>query len=145
MYCTKCGNKLNNNDNFCNNCGEKRVELENVNVNNNNVNKNNSSNGMKIASIILGSISIVGSLMFIFAPFCFILSIIGLILGICALKKGKNVSGILLSSIGFVLSIIMSVIIVLMFMFMFEHVDSDYYPYGDGIYDYYDGYNNNKF
>ena len=141
MYCTKCANKLNNNDNFCNNCGEKRIELENINVNSNVVNKNNSSNGMKTASIILGSISIVGSLMFIFAPFCFILSIIGLILGICALKKGKNVSGILLSSIGFVLSIIMSLI----FMFMFENIDSDYYPYGDGIYDYYDEYNNNKF
>lgn len=144
MYCTNCGNKLNNNDNFCNNCGEKRVELENVNVNNNNVNNNN-SNGMKIASIILGSISIVGSLMFIFAPFCFILSIIGLILGICALKKGKNVSGILLSSIGFVLSIVMTIFIVLLFMFMFEHVDSDYYHNGNGFNDYYDGYNNNKF
>ena len=145
MYCTKCGNKLNNNDNFCNNCGEKRVELENVNVNNNVVNKNNSSNGMKIASIILGSISIGGSLLFVFAPFCFILSIIGLILGICALKKGKNVSGILLSSIGFVLSIIMSVIIVMFFIFAFRTAEVNDYQYEEYYDSFYDGYNNNKF
>ena len=144
MYCTNCGNKLNNNDNFCNNCGEKRIELENVNVNNGVV-KNNNNNGMKIASIILGSISIVGSLMFIFAPFCFILSIIGLILGICSLKKGKNVPGILLSSIGFVLSIIMTIFIILLFMFMFENIDSNYYHDGNEFYEYYNEYNHNKF
>ena len=145
MYCTNCGNKLNNNDNFCNNCGEKRIELENINVNSNVVNKNNSSNGMKTASIILGSISIVGSLMFIFAPFCFILSIIGLILGICALKKGKNVPGILLNSIGFVLSIIMSVIIVMFFIFAFRTAEVNDYQYEEYYDSFYDGYNNNKF
>ena len=146
MYCTNCGNKLNDTDKFCVNCGEKRTIVENINVNNNNINNNNNgSNGLKIASIILGTISIGGSLLFIFAPFCFILSIIGLILGICALKKGKNVSGILLNSIGFVLSIIITIFIVLAFIFMFEHVDMDNYDYGDRINDYYNEYNHNKF
>ena len=53
MYCTNCGNKLNDTDKFCVNCGEKRTIVENINVNNNNINKNNNgSNGLKIASII---------------------------------------------------------------------------------------------
>ena len=144
MYCTNCGNKLNNNDKFCVNCGEKRTIVENININNNNVNKNNNS-GLKIASIILGSVSIIGSILFIFAPFCLILSIIGLILGICALRKEKNVSGILLNSIGFVLSIIITIFIILAFIFMFENIDINNYHSGDRINDYYSDSNHNKF
>lgn len=154
VYCTNCGNKLNDNDKFCTSCGEKRdrivINKNTDNVNGNSVRRNDS--GMKIASIVLGSISILAALMFIFAPVGLLLSIIGLVLGLCALKKGKNVVGILLSSIGLVLSIGITVFIVCMFIFMFNEIDTNNYQYEDyydqfydEFNDYYDEYGTEKF
>ena len=106
FFCENCGNKIDNNNNFCVNCGNKINR-----VNNNSINfKNEESNGLKIASIVLGSISIVGC---IFFPISIILSIIGLILGIIATKKGKNMLGIILNVIGLLLSMLIIFIIVL--------------------------------
>ena len=84
MYCTKCGFK-NEGNSYCSNCGNK---LENVVVNNN-VKVNDNSNGLKTASIVLGILGIVGSVLIIFVPVGFVLSLIGLILGIIATKKGR--------------------------------------------------------
>ena len=131
MYCSNCGNKIeNNNDKYCTNCGTK-LENNNSKTNdnnqtniNNNDNKNNinTNNWLKIASIILGSLSITGSLLIIFAPIAFILSIIGLILTIYSLKKDKNLPGILTNSIGLVLSIIVNIVLIIFIMNIFGTV-----------------------
>lgn len=137
MFCINCGNKFSNNDKFCTNCG---VKLETIN----NVKKefNNNDNGLKIASIVLGSIGIGGAFLIIFAPVSLILSIIGLVLGLCALKKGSNVLGILLSSIGLVISLIVTVIMLLIFIFAFESVSGYEYEdfFGDEFGEYYYDY-----
>lgn len=134
MYCIDCGNKLNENDKFCTKCGGMVSKGVNK-IDGNSVSAKNDS-GMKIASIVLGSVGILGSLMFIFAPISLVLSIIGLILGLCALKKGSNVPGILLSSIGLVLSLVVTIILVIMFFMMFENGNVDNY-YNDYYEDYY--------
>lgn len=119
MYCQNCGKKIDEHSKFCTNCGVKLTNtISNVDSNVNNPSTN--SNGMKVVSIVLGSLGIFGSLLVIFAPIGLILSIIGLILGICALRKGSNLPGILLSSIGLVLSLAISVI---MMIFIFAIVD----------------------
>ena len=91
MYCSNCGTK-NKDNKFCVNCGNK-LDL----VIENNVNKDN--NGMKNASIILGVLGIISSMMIVFSPIGLILSIVGLILAICATKKIKNVLGIVLNAL----------------------------------------------
>lgn len=96
VYCSNCGTK-NMRNNFCTNCGNKLGVV--------NVDKKSTDNGLKTASIVLGIIGIVGSLTLIFTFVGMLISIIGLILGIAATKKGKNVAGIVLNSVGMVLSI----------------------------------------
>ena len=139
LYCINCGNNIDNKDKFCTGCG---INIED-NLKNRNENKNDS--GPKIASIILGSISILFALMFIFAPFGLILSIIGLILGLCALRNGNNIIGILLSSIGLILSLIVTIIMVLIFIFVvdagylgdsFDNIDRGYYYNDYGLEDF---------
>lgn len=142
MYCTSCGNKINDGDKYCTNCGIKLDKIDNVIED---VKVSEGTNGLKIASIILGIIGIIGSLMFIFAPFCLIVSIIGLVLGFCALKKGSNVVGILLSSIGLVLSIIMSVVLVLIFIYMIRGASGYINENYDKYYEYFDNYKYESF
>jgi len=100
MFCENCGNKLADNALFCPECGTK---IEKKNIDSKMVNTNNNSNiksGLKTASIVLGVLGIVGGLTVIFSIPGFIMSLIGLILGICATKKVKNILGIVLSSVG---------------------------------------------
>ena len=124
FFCENCGNKIDNNNNFCVNCGNK---INRVNNNSLNV-KNEESNWLKSASIVLGSISIVGCITLIFFPISIILSIIGLILGIIATKKGKNMLGIILNVIGLLLSILIIFIIVLfMGTFRNDEYEEDFY------------------
>lgn len=111
MYCIKCGNKLVGNELYCTKCGEKVNSNVEVTVNK----KSNSSK--KTASIVLGILSLAGTFLIIFAPIAFILSIIGLILAIIANKKEDNVMGIILNSIGLLISLFLSVIIILFFSF----------------------------
>ena len=76
MYCSKCGNKVNENDKFCTKCGNACIEQERTfnNENINQFNTSNSTNSMALPSLIC---SIVG--LFVFGiP----LGIISLILGI---------------------------------------------------------------
>lgn len=116
MYCNKCGTRLYGDESFCTGCGNK-IGDEIKSINNKEI-----KDGKKTASIVLGILSLVGSLLFIFAPLSFILAVIGLILGIVATKKVKNVSGIVLNSIGIFLSLIMSIFIILVFLYAFNSV-----------------------
>ena len=99
MYCPKCGTKNDENVKFCSKCGASLTE-EKKEV------KKKESEGLGIASIVIGIVSIIFALIFniwtIFIP------IIGLILGIVnkALRH-KKFAGIVLNAIAIVLSVIM--------------------------------------
>lgn len=123
MYCSNCGIK-NDENNYCVNCGNKLN-------NNNNVIVNKESNGLKTASIVLGILGIIGAVLIVFSPISFVLSLIGLILGIVANKKIRNVSGIILNSIGLFFSIIILGIIWLIIIFMFDNSFDEISDYRD--------------
>lgn len=131
MYCSNCGTK-NEGNKFCVKCGNK-LNVVSSNNTNDNVSVKKETSGLKTASIILGILGIVGALVVIFAPVSLILTIIGLILGIVATKKVKNVSGIVLNSVGLFLSIIMLGLFILVIMFATEEYDNNNY-YDDSYY-----------
>lgn len=125
MYCSNCGTK-NDGNNYCVKCGNKLV----INNSNNNKDIKEEGNGLKTSSIILGILGIIGSVLIIFSPISFVFSLIGLILGIVATKKVRNVSGIVLNSIGLFLSLIILGIIGLIFNFVidnrYDEIDRDW-------------------
>lgn len=132
MFCENCGNKLADNALFCPECG---VKVEKRNIENKPVNTNNNvKSGLKTASIVLGVLGIVGALTLIFSIPGFIMSLIGLILGICSTKKVKNVLGIVLSSVGLCISIVAIFLSIVLFrsmtdffeMVIDESISSDY-------------------
>lgn len=58
MFCTKCGNPIDPNARFCNNCGEKIEKTEsNTVVSNNNVNNNRKDKKLKTGLIIFVSVA----------------------------------------------------------------------------------------
>lgn len=58
MFCTKCGNPIDPNARFCNNCGEKIEKTEsNTVVSNNNVNNNRNDKKLKTGLIIFVSVA----------------------------------------------------------------------------------------
>lgn len=125
MFCENCGNKLDNNALFCPECGTK---IEKKNIDSKMVNTNNNSNiksGLKTASIVLGVLGIVGSLTVIFSMPGFIMSLIGLILGICATKKVKNILGIVLSSVGLFISIVTTILSIFVFSYLFDFLETN--------------------
>ena len=143
MYCSNCGNR-NEGNNFCTRCG---ILLSNNNINT--LGQGEDKNGLKTASIILGIIGIVGSLTILLSFVGVVVSLIGLILGIVATKKGRNVVGIVLNSVGLFLSIS---ILLLLFIFVsfvineYGDYEGSYYnkeDYFDNFDDYYEQYFNN--
>jgi len=113
MYCSKCGKKISENDMFCKFCGNKiGIEKDSVKeeITTNeviiNTKQKEEKNGLKTASIVLGIIALVGNLFIIFSFISIVLAVIGLILGICATKKGRNIAGIVLNAISIILSIL---------------------------------------
>lgn len=131
MYCSNCGNKLNELDKFCSNCGKSVDNKDNNKV---------TSSGFKETSLILGILCLVSS---------FILNIICIIPGIISIiyaKKYKNESGKLgvgfgLSIAGIIFSILVLIITIIFFLLAFsvvkENVDYNYdYEYtNSSVYD----------
>lgn len=116
----------------------------NPNNNVNNGNNNNDHKGLKIASLVLGIIAIVGS--FFVNLLVIPLAIVGLILGIVYSAKVKKVcAGIFLNIAGFVLPIIILIIAFFAFGSFLEDSfneiwsDTDYYSSYDNYYS--DDYN----
>lgn len=126
MYCSNCGNK-NDGGTFCVKCGS-RIEYVNNNVNNNN--NRSESNGLSVASIVLGVIGLILCFTFILSPISLIITIIGLILGIFASKKVKNIIGIVLNSIGLFISLVMLFLMVLIFNLIIALPEDYYYEEG---------------
>lgn len=129
MYCPKCGALNDESSKYCQKCGEalEKSDLANINENQHAESYSNTekeSNKLGIASLILGIISLLTSL----GSFriSILTGIVGLILGIKSkVKKGVNKAGIVLSSIGLVLTVLFIIVATLLLS------DSAYY-YGDG-------------
>ena len=100
MNCNSCGAKLNKDVNYCSNCGAKVTEEGVV------VGSGESTENFRIASIVLGGLSVGGSLFFILTPLTLILGIIGLIFAIKSNKNSRNTVGIVLNSIGLFISFV---------------------------------------
>lgn len=144
MYCKNCNQIMKDSDIFCSKCGCKNDDVDTtiivennlddfssntlnnttyntLNDNNssnivpaNNVNDTNSTNGMAIASLVLGIVSIV------FAYF-FYLTIPSSIVGIVLATKSKKVSKTSMGTAGLVLSIIglvLSVLVIALWIFI---------------------------
>ena len=106
MYCNNCGTEIKENEKFCSNCGQKSgvKKLEQ---------KESQNEGLGIASMVIGIISIILSL--ILNILIIIIPIIGLILGIInKAKGGKKISGIILNIISIVLSIVLFIFFFIM-------------------------------
>lgn len=115
-FCSNCGKEIQAESSFCINCGNKLDVIHQNNFNNNsmsdqNQNNSNKNNGLKIASLVIGIISI--CLSFVFNLFIIPLAIVGLILGIVySCKNKKFCIGIVLNSIGIILPIIITSLLV---------------------------------
>lgn len=117
-YCSRCGTENDVNAGFCKSCGNSLNTELNVQ---NNVQK---KEGLGVASLVIGIISLVFS--FIFNIFTIPLAIIGLILGIVnKATKGKKFAGIILN----IISIIVSTIVFILWMFVIgsvaDSIDTD--------------------
>lgn len=94
------------------------------------------NNGLAIASMILGIVSLVGSccIWYLTIP-C---AVVGLILGIIALKNGKDgmaIAGIVMSAIGLAIALLVVIFVVIYGTDMMEMIESSLQSGG-----YYDGY-----
>lgn len=138
FYCTRCGFKIEDNNNFCTSCG--------MNLNKNNVYNSGSSveykNSDKNASIILGIISLVGCFLIITVPVSLVLGIIGLILSVKSNKMVGNVIGIVLNVISILISIILCLLFILCINFIISGVGNNEYidEYEDMYEEYLDDY-----
>lgn len=131
MFCKYCGQKLNEGDEFCTNCGAKKDSNSGVqqninnnqpNMNNNGVNNNpnnmqvpNKTSATAIVSLVLGILSLF--LCFFINLFTLPLSITGIILGIITKEKGgMKIAGIILNLLSIIISILIIVFIGALFM-----------------------------
>lgn len=123
MYCINCGNKICDNDKYCTRCGN---ELNIKDIKNKDDIDSNWYSSNKIASIILGTLSIGFSIFIIFAPIGLVFSIIGLILCFVIIKNEKNVLGIVLNLIGFLISLCICILFMFVIRYIFVNVDSSF-------------------
>lgn len=110
-YCSNCGNKINDHEFFCNKCGSS-VNQQNIQVNMNN-SQQNDHKSLKITSLVLGIVAIVGSL--IFNVLIIPLAITGLVFGIIYSTKAKKFcAGIVLNILGIIIPIVIVCLLVFM-------------------------------
>ena len=119
MYCSNCGNKLMGSEKYCPNCGNNTEGNTQEIISN----EGSQSTGGKSSSIVLGILGIIGSILVIFSPISFLLSLIGLIIGIKTNKYLNNKVGIILNAIGLFLSLV-SLIIFSLFIYLLFNVST---------------------
>lgn len=106
MYCINCGEKVTEKSNFCHNCGESLKEQktdnnnsnENITINNKPVVITEPKDQKGIISVMLGAVSI----MFPLIP----ISIVGLVLASKTNDKSTGIVGLVLNTIGFIISLV---------------------------------------
>ena len=135
MYCSNCGNKIDDDTIFCPRCGNKNIDL-NYNYNYF-VNQNSSINGLSITGMILGIIAVAFSiillilltndkylhdrylgLLFTFGLLSGIFFLVGLILSIIGIVKRVNPIGI----IGIIVSIVSIIIDIGIVIYFFSFI-----------------------
>ena len=101
MFCGNCGNKVNNNERYCEKCGKPVWQKNNVKIQKNN----------NIVSIIGFVLSLIGVLSFGFlSPLSLIICIIGLVLSKANKRKDKlSIAGIIISILSLVFIIGLSI------------------------------------
>lgn len=136
MFCSKCGNKVEGNIKFCSNCGNNlevnntaqgnlQYIAENPTINNYNSNSSQNNNGLAIASLIIGIVSVF--LSFFINIFIFPISITGLILGIVNKNKcGQKVAGIILNSLSMVIALIILIASIFIIGFLADFTEEDF-------------------
>ena len=130
MYCHNCKGNLTGVEKYCPNCGTLVNRPINID------NSNGSTENYRVASIVLGGLSIGGVVLFIFAPISLILSIIGLVLALKANKNSKNTAGLVLNGVGLFLSFVITSIIALLVYITIDVIKYGTDEYGNRIYDY---------
>jgi len=114
MYCTKCGKNIADEAVICLHCGCATSKAQTI-VNDPSMPTN--SERKNSISLILGIIGIVGA--WLFALIGHISSIIGIVIGIKEYKETSQITGLALSIVGEICSIISSIIGVIAFSGMF--------------------------
>lgn len=137
MYCVMCGTEKREGATYCSNCGYKFDSMSN-NISNNNVESQTKENG--VAAIVLGILGIIGSILVVFSPIAFVLSLLGLIISIVERKKKKNTAGLVLNSIGLFLSIIVIATIIFLVNLFVNSVVNATGDNGEKMYDVYKEY-----
>ncbi len=139
MICSKCGAQNDTNNSFCQKCGEVLKE-------NNSMDNEKKSDKLGVTSLVLGIISIITSIFFVLS---ITTGVTGLIIGIKSkIKSGFRKAGIILNTIGLILTfiIIVSVIVMVIIFARTKEIPGDdiddeiYYEIDNEIY-YGDGYN----
>lgn len=145
MYCGNCGHQMKDGEKFCTNCGfenkqkEKKEEVKEkvIEVKPSNDNKNVVQNNNQEPTPIVGIFALI---------FTFLFSPVGLVLGIIAIVKGKEVKankvlGILstiLSTLSILLGIVIISILIAAYSTTVDRIDDyrdDYRDYVDSISD----------
>lgn len=126
-FCSNCGNPINENAAFCSKCGAPVARNENFNDfnNTNNGYYNNqppikNTHSSPKAAMVLGILGIVFA--WLYALIGHILSIIGIVLGAREYSETRNPTGLILSIIGEICSIISSVLGVLLVSYVFSRI-----------------------
>ena len=115
MVCENCGNKINESDKFCSNCGMHNDNSNNaISENNNEHNTSNNNDKLGLVSMILGVISILS--IFIGLASGVYLSLIGLILGILSKNKDKK------KIIGIILNIAYYIMFIVFYLFALKNL-----------------------
>lgn len=141
MFCSHCGEKVVEGNQFCTKCGERITnQMPTTYVSN----EDKSVEGKRTASIVLGCLSLFGVFVLFLAPISFILSIIGLILGIKANKAVKNTAGIVLNAVSLFLSFILVCIIALLLLFTTSIIRNGPVDYGNVIDNFIEEYSTNN-
>ena len=155
MNCKKCGKKVSKTDVFCQYCGtkveqeeskakttksstkkeEKKVEVVKTTPVET---KKEGGNGLAIASMVLGIIGILFSL--IIGPFAFLFPLLGLIFALCSKKSGFKIAGLVTSIVAFVIEIIITILSIFVFSTLFS-IFGNYIDDYDYDYDYDYNYN----
>ncbi len=152
MKCKKCGKEVKKSDAFCQYCGtkvevkeavtkpvktvEKKEEVKQETVKKAPV-VNQGNKGLAIASMVLGIIGLIMSL--IIGPFAFVFPLLGLIFALCSKSKlGFKTAGLITSIVGLVIGFIYLILMIFytaLFASLFGEI-IDNYDYDDFIDDY---------
>ena len=135
MKCISCNYSLKGDERYCPNCGYHTDKIEPLTIDN----THQSTENFRMASIILGVISLAGLSFLIFAPVSLILSILGLIFAIKSHRNSNNTVGIVINGISLFLASIITIVFALLIGLTVDVIKDVGTEYGNYIEDYHHG------